>query len=143
MKLIAKQPCSFGGNKYYIGDEIPAEHVLDPRAQEKMNVLAIVPDESVDAPPAAPGEVRIEVNTMSVVVRAKDGDMALDLTKEGLQSVVDVLIGKPSEAEAIIGKMTDSDALILVHAADSRKAVKEAAAARAQAISTEESAGDQ
>ena len=31
MKLIAKQPCSFGGNKYYIGDEIPAEHVLDPR----------------------------------------------------------------------------------------------------------------
>ena len=39
MKLIAKKPCSFGGKRFYIGDEIPAALVLDPVRQEKLGVL--------------------------------------------------------------------------------------------------------
>ena len=148
MKLIALKPCSFGGKKFYIGDEIPAEHVLDPRAQEKRGVLAIVPDDAGATPPAESEGIRNEVDTMTVVIRAKEGDMPLNLTKEGLQSVVDVLTSKPSDAEAVIEEMTDGDALILVHITDSRKAVKAAAEARAQALNDEpgnqeESAGDQ
>ena len=41
MKLIAKKPCSFGGQRFYIGDEIPAELVAEPKAQEKLGVIAI------------------------------------------------------------------------------------------------------
>lgn len=42
MKLFAKRPCSFNGNQYFIGDEIPLEYVLDPKAQERMGVLVVV-----------------------------------------------------------------------------------------------------
>lgn len=143
MKLIALKPCSFGGKKFYIGDEIPAEFVLDPQVQEKRGVLAIVPDGSVEPPAADHEDVHNEVDTMAVFIRAKDGDIPLALTKEGLQNVVDVLTSKPTDAVAIIGEMTDGDALILAHAIDSRKAVKEAAEARATVINPEESAGDQ
>lgn len=151
MKLIAKKPCSFGGKKFYIGDEIPAAVVLDPQEQEKWGVLAIVPDDAGATPPAEPEEVHNEVDTMTVVIRAKEGELPLNLTKEGLQNVVDVLTCKPADAVAIIAGMTDGDALILVHITDNRKAVKEAAEARAQALNEdpenpddpEESAGDQ
>ena len=44
MKLIAKKPCSFGGQKFYIGDEIPTNLVADVRMQEKMGVITIVND---------------------------------------------------------------------------------------------------
>lgn len=139
MKLIAKKPCSFGGKKFYIGDEIPAESVLDPKAQEQMGVLVMVDAaQGRPAPAPAPEVVLKEVDTMTVVIRAKEGDLPLNLTREGLQAVVDVLTVKPAEAVSVIEKMEDGDALILVHIMDSRKAVKEAAEARAKALNTEE-----
>lgn len=136
MKLIAQKPCSFGGKKFYIGDEIPAEIVLDPEAQVKMGVLAI-------AGANGPAPIRkINVETMAVHVPAEEGNMELQLTQEGLQAVVTVLTGKPADAEAVINQMNDGDALILLHMADGRKAVKAAAEARGKAIS-QESAGEQ
>lgn len=144
MKLIALKPCSFGGKKFYIGDEIPVESVLDPKAQEQMGVLVLVdPAQGRPAPAPAPEVVLKEVDTMTVVIGAKEGDLPLNLTQEGLQAVVDVLTVKPAEAVAIIEKMEDGDALILVHIMDSRKAVKEAAEKRAKDLNTEESAGEQ
>ena len=41
MRLIAKKPCSFNGQVFYIGDEIPSEFVINPKAQEKLGVIAI------------------------------------------------------------------------------------------------------
>lgn len=140
MKLIAKKPCSFGGKKFFVGEQIPVESVMDPRAQEKMGVLAIVNEEPAPAP--APETVINEVDSMTVVIRDKEGDIPLNLTREGLQAVVDVLTVKPADAEDVIEKMVDGDALILVHIVDSRKAVKAAAEERAKALNTEESAGD-
>lgn len=138
MKLIAKKPCSFGGKKFYGGDDIPAELVLNPQVQEKRGVLAIVADDAAPASAPAPEVVLKEVDAMTVVIRAKEGDLPLNLTQEGLQSVVDVLTVKPAEAVSIIEKMEDGDALILVHIMDVRKAVKEAAEERAKALNTEE-----
>ena len=139
MKLIAQKPCSFGGKRFYIGEEIPAELILNPHAQAKMGVVAIVNDEAAATPPVAVGEeYRSPVETITVVIRAEEGDLPLNLTAEGLQSVVDVLSGKAADAEPIIAQMTDGDALILLHLSDPRKAIKAAAEARAQAISAEE-----
>ena len=143
MKLIARKPCSFAGKKFFIGDTIPAECVLDPHGQEKMGVLAIVNDDAGTAPNVEPQEIRNEVDTMTVVIRVKEGELPLNLTKEGLQAVVDVLTVKPADAETIIENMDDGDALILIHMVDSRKAVKMAAEERAKALNPEESAGDQ
>ncbi len=146
MKLIAKKPCSFGGERFYIGDEIPVESVLDPVMQEKRGVLAIVNEDA--AAPEGPAADSVVVETMAVVIHAEEGDLPLDLNQEGLQTVLDVLPSNAKDAEKIVSQMTDGDALIFLDIADSRNTVKKAVKARAQALNTEpetpeESAGDQ
>lgn len=154
MKLIAKIPCDFG-KRYYIGDEIPVEAVLDPKAQEKRGVLTIVNDEVGTTPPAVDlGDPAGDRSVMAVIIHAKEGDLPLELTQEGLQAVVDILTSNTEDAEPIVMQMTDGDALIFLDIADSRKTIKNAAKARAQALAAEandteepedpeESAGDQ
>lgn len=39
MKLIAKKPCSFGGKRFYIGEEVPTALVVDPARQVQYGVL--------------------------------------------------------------------------------------------------------
>lgn len=136
MRLIAKKPCSFGGKQFYIGDEIPAELVLNPNEQEKMGVLAQADVQGHPVPESAAGKI-------TIILHAEEGDLPLNPTAEGLQAVFDVLTGKPTEAEAVIGQMTDDDSLILLHASDSRKAVMTLAENRAKALNTGESAGEQ
>lgn len=141
MKLIAKKPCNFG-KQFFVGDEIPLEAVLDPKLQENRGVLAIVDDEAGTAP-AAPAAQANPVDTMTVVIHAEEGDMPLDLTREGLQAVVDVLTSNVEGAEPIVAQMTDGDALILLDMTDNRKTIKTAAKERAQELNAQESAGDQ
>ena len=121
MKLIAQKPCSFGGKRFYIGDEIPTKFVLNPIEQQKLGNISIV-----------------TVETVEVVLHAEEGDLSLNLTHEGLQSVVDVLTSKADAAKAIVEQMTDDDALILLYATDSRKNIQQAAQARAKALDAEE-----
>lgn len=133
MKLIARKPCSFGGEKFYIGDEIPAELVLKPKEQETMGVLTIAADNNVgdnEKDPAPTPESKIVI-----LIRAKEGDVEFHPTPEGLQAIFDVMTGNANAAEEIINQMTDPEALILLHLSDSRRAVKAAAEARGKAIS--------
>ena len=143
MKLIARKPCSFAGEKFFIGDQVPVEYVLDPQGQEKMGTLAIVKDDAGAPAPDESADAGNVVNTMSVVIHAEEGDLPLNLTAEGLQAVVDVLTDTVEGAEPIVEAMTDGDALILLHSADSRKSIKAAAEARAKALNAEESEGEQ
>ena len=46
MRLIAKKPCSYGGKKFFIGDEIPAELVVNIEREEKLGVISAVNDEA-------------------------------------------------------------------------------------------------
>lgn len=131
-RLIALKPCSFGGKKFFIGDEIPSEYVESPERQEQLGVLKVVRVESEVT--EVTENVVIPDPTLSIVVQTNGEEMILEPTDSGIQDVFNVLIGKVAEAEAIINQMTDNDALILLHLADSRKAVKEAAEARAKAL---------
>lgn len=139
MKLIAKRPCSFGGKKFFIGDEIPSEFVLDPKIQEKMGVLVRVDAQGHPAPvQEEPKE------TITIRIPVEEGDLTLDVTHDGLQDVFSVLAAKATDAETVIEQMTDGDALILLHLTDSRKTIKTAAEDRANAISgNQESEGEQ
>ena len=153
MKLIAQKPCSFGGRKFYIGDEIPAELVMDPKLQEKRGLLTIVNDAPAFTDGVDLGDPAGDCSVIAVVLHTEKGDFPLELTEEGLQSVVDVLTSKGDTAKAIVEQMTEEHALILLNATDSRKNIKEAAEARAMALNseethseeedTEESAGEQ
>ena len=44
MRLIAKKPCSYGGKKFFIGDEIPAELVVNIEREEKLGVISAAND---------------------------------------------------------------------------------------------------
>ena len=144
MKLIAKVPCSFGGKKYYIGDEIPVDAVLNPEYQEKLGVLTIVNiDESENG--SGDCDCEPEINpiviadpTFSILVRTKEGEMELEPTDDRMQDIFTVLIGRAEDAAAVINQMDDNDSLMLLHLADSRKTVKELAEARAKALRAEE-----
>lgn len=46
MRLIAKKPCSYGGRKFFIGDEIPAELVVNIEREEKLGVISTANDEA-------------------------------------------------------------------------------------------------
>ena len=58
----------------------------------------------------------------------------LDVTLEGLQAIFDALTGNVKKAEEVIQTVTNEDALILLHATDNRKSVKELAEERAKAL---------
>lgn len=137
-RLIALKPCSFGGKKFYIGDEIPSEYVESPEKMELLGVLKVVNVESEVTVNEITENIVIPEPTLSIVVQTNGEEMILEPTDSGVQDVFNVLIGKAAAAEEIISQMTDGDALILLHLADSRKSIKEAAEARAKEI-----AGDQ
>lgn len=147
MKLFAKRPCNFGGKTFYIGDEVPAEFVLDPEAQEKMGVLVKLSTQGHPAPAPVPVQEEPKKSTITVRVPVEEGELPLDVTEEGIQAVFSVLTANAADAEPIIGQMTDGDALILLHLADSRKTIKAAAETRAKDISASqeepESEGEQ
>lgn len=148
MKLIAKKPCSFGGKKFYVGDEIPAEYVLNPKLQEQMGVLTIVYIDGSDSDSgsgSADGScdcdehpIVISDPTFSILVKTSEGEMELEPTDDGMQDIFTVLIGRAEDAAPVIEKMDDNDSLVLLHLADSRKSVKALAEARAKALEAEE-----
>ena len=124
--------------------------VMEPATQEKFGILAIVNDA---AAPALTDHTEPGGNATAVhlVIHGKDGDVALDLAHESIQSVMDVLTANAEDAADLVKQITSDDILFLVNAADSRKTVQAAAKARAQALAKataeaenqEESAGEQ
>ena len=134
MKLIAKQPCSFGGKRFYIGDEIPVELVQEPATQEKYGKLAIVNDNTVTEPGG-------DATVVHLVIPGQDGTVALDLAPESIPSVMDVLTANAEDAADLVKQITSDDILFLVNAADSRKTVQ--AAAKARALALAEAAAEQ
>lgn len=147
MKLIAKKPCSFGGERFYIGDEIPVELVQNPATQEKYGILTIVEGDAVTPAPTVNATVVSDpVLTISVIVNGEPMD--LEPTDDGLQDIFNVLIADAELAIASVNKMTDNDALILLHLSERRTTVKKAAKARAEKLAEineepQESAGEQ
>ena len=130
---VALKPCKFAGVNFKIGDRVPVE-VIQPGAAPaliKMGLIVDSANEAVNTAPAITGPVNTNVE---ITVPVEEGRLALNVTKEGLQSIVDVMCAKVEDAEKIIDEMTDGDALIMLHVLDGRKSIKTAAEERAQTI---------
>lgn len=132
-KLIAKKPCSFGGEKFYIGDEIPVELVQNPATQEKYGTLAIVEGDAVTPAPTVNATV-VSDPVLTITVCVDGEQMDLEPTDDGLQDIFSALIGNAETAISVVNKMTDNDALILLHLSDTRTTVQKAAKARAEKL---------
>ena len=135
--LIAQKPCTFGGKKFFCGDEIPPELIANPKAQEKMGVIAIAG--SIDTTTPLP-----QIGDINIPIHAEEGDLVLCVTAEELVVFTDILqipVSKTEDKQKVadmIQNITSEDLLILLDALDGRKFVKEEAQARAQAISETE-----
>ena len=143
MKLIAKKPCSFEGHKFFIGDEIPTEFVANPKALEKMGVIAIAGNAD-PIPFTEPQKYIVPTDGVvkfEILIHAEDGDLPLQVTNEELSVFTDILQIPVSKAEdkqkisEMIQKIESEDLLIMLDALDGRKFVKEEAQERAKAIS--------
>lgn len=134
MRLIAKKPCSFGGKKFFIGEEVPAYLVANPKLQEKLGVLAIAKKQVDDMVAAAVAELKetedraCEGVIMISVKGESDGEMlAIPVTAEEIQQVFSIMQLTADEGTKAISDVKSENVLILLHATDSRKTIKDTA----------------
>ena len=138
MRLVAKKPCNFGGKKFFIGDEVPVELVVNPNHQIALGTLSKL-NGSVDA---EPGSVDKDLKVI-IPIYKDDNVIELAVTPKELVVFTDIkqIPNKKTEdiqkIEALIKEITSNDLLILLDALDGRKVVSEAARTRAEELSTD------
>lgn len=168
MRLIANKPCSFGGRKFYIGDEIPENLVADARLQEKYGVITTVNDieggsgtqsgslftqkqvEKMIAEAVEEAEKKKEDQPAELKEKepgAYDGAILISIkgesneqqtvvpaTPEEIQQVFSIMQMNATEGAEAIAGVKSENILILLHAADTRKTIKDAAKKQADNI---------
>ncbi|MCM1104905.1 MAG: hypothetical protein NC409_12465 [Clostridium sp.] len=180
MKLIAKKPCSFGGKKFFIGDEIAEELVSDPAAQEKYGIIAIVGGgEGTGVSGGQPGTLFTQEQVAGMIAKAVEDataelqenlsktyeaelsetapgaykdtvmitvgggegteNIAVLATEEEIRQVFAIMQMSAADGAKEIESVKSENVLILLHAADSRKGVKNAAKERADKLFSSES----
>ena len=109
MRYIARKPCSFGGKKYLIGEDVPADVVLDGKRQVALGTLAAVQDDKTSA------------------ILISLGEEQISLAPEELQCVFDILQAKSEDAVALLQEEACENVCGVIAVCDSRRAVKSAA----------------
>ncbi len=146
MKLIAKKRCSYGGRKFFAGDEIQADIVLNVEREEKLGVISIANDEAgvPEQSGALYSQEQVDEMIQSAVAELKpfdsdnagftvtvkgEGDnvTAVSCIAEDIQSVVDVLQMNADDGAKAVANVQSDSVLILLHALDTRATVKKAA----------------
>lgn len=143
MKLVANKPCNLNGKKYFIGEEVPVEEVVDCASLVKMGLLSVihdaVPEDNLEECVAMVGEV-----SFSIPIVKGNETIDLDVTEPQMQDAVKTMQMNADVAVAHIrGDIEDDTTLIIINALDSRTTVKKAAESKAKnLIEQEESKGD-
>lgn len=109
MRYIARKPCSFGGKKYLIGEDVPADVVLDGKRQVALGTLAAAQDEKTSA------------------ILISLGEEQVSLAPEELQRIFDILQAKSEDAVALLQEETRENICRVIAVCDSHRAVKTAA----------------
>lgn len=171
MRLIAKKPCSFGGKRFYIGEEIPRSLVTDAERQEKYGVISVVNEnagegasggesgalftqEQADSMIAAAVDEAVKNATAELKVADSfasfDGTViisvkgesngengsatAVPATPEEIQEAFTIMQMTAEDGARAVADVARENVLILLHAADSRKAIKAAAKKQADSL---------
>lgn len=140
MRLTALQPCSFGGKRFLIGEEIPVELVANPKALEKMGRIAIASNTDNAETPTGLFNVPIHANNGVVTLNISNADLNVftEVRQIGVNSAED-----KQKISALIQNINSDDLLIMLDALDGRKFVKEEAQARAKALQEQTEQGEQ
>ncbi len=143
MKLIAQKPCNFCGKRFFVGDEIPVELVVSPNVQAKLGVLTIYNDggvisdnaplkETVDAGEAVvPFRAVEDQIQVTIPIEAETGIQTISAAPESIIDALRIMQMDVKAAEKEIEGLNDENTLIILHACDSRKGIKNASEKKA------------
>ncbi len=127
MTLIAKRPCSFGGRSFFIDDTVPSGMVTDPALQEKLGVISIVEKGGTDTEDMD--------FTLPITVHVdKNRDIDISLSGDEIRQVFSILQMTAEDSIRAVADIRSEDVLILIHASDSRKTIKNAAKEQADKL---------
>lgn len=137
MGLIARKPCNFGGKKFFIGDKIPDALVVNPALQEKLGIIAIVKSDDEEASNAetilyTQEQVKSKQSIIPITVKGESSDedeqlIEIFATVEEVQQVFTIMQMNADDGIKAIAEVKTENVLILLHASDSRKTIKDAA----------------
>lgn len=131
--IIAKRPCSFEGEKFFIGDEIPEAFVRDPDKMEKLGIVVVVKE----GRPMEIGESIAQVAEVLFHIPIIKGEetLEMDVSEPQIREAVKTMQMSVKDATAHIKEYVEDDTvLILLNAIDSRTAVKKEAELKAKEI---------
>ena len=138
---VVKKPIHLKGRRRTIGEIVPASDVAPGREEPlvRAGYLTRIDSGLLDASEGvlvseAGGGFSGKPELISIPILRKEGAMACAMEPSSILEGLRLLQTEAKEAVKAIGVIEDEDLLILLHACDSRKAVKEAAKHRAEAL---------
>ena len=139
MSYVCVKPITLFGNPYMPGEMIQDGHVLPSRERALVNNGCIAEVTGAEELPVAElmqVETGGEVTFSIPVVQESDGDtaqvMSVPLTEGEVQHIFSIMQMNADEAAKEIKAVFSDNVLIVLHAADSRKTVKDAARKQAE-----------
>lgn len=137
MKLIALKPCSFGGIRYYRGDEIPTDEVCNPKVQKERGIISIVPDDKNDIESDnARGEM--VPSGINVPIVMNPGEIIyMTFTAEEASEIFLILQMSATEAVKTVESVESAELLTAIQCIDGRSTVKKAIANMLKVLDSE------
>lgn len=144
MGYLCKKQIRLGGTEYHPGETIPDGAVLENRARTlKANgyIVELQDENSCDVSPikediySFKGAIQIPI----IKRNGEDGSsemMSLPMKPEELQQALSVMQMNAEEGSREIQKIEEENVLILIHAADSRTTIKNAAKKQADILNS-------
>lgn len=138
MQYLCVLKLTLGGKAYYPGDVIPDGVILPARASKLIQNGYIAEAGSLGTVEAAEETGKV----MVPVIMEGENDSAevlnVPLTEAELQHILVIMQMEAKAGVKEVSRVDSEDALIVLHACDSRKSVKEAAQKRAGTLSSTE-----
>ena len=132
MQYLCEKQIPFGGKTYHPGEIIPDGVVLPERSlklQRSGHISKIEAEPAAELRATEPGAFE---GTVQISVRGEsEGEneqiTAIPATPEEIQQVFSIMQLNAEDGAKAIAEVKDENVLILLHAADSRKTIKDAA----------------
>lgn len=138
MQYLCRKQLTAGKATYHPGEIIP-DGVILPERSGKLIRIGYISELNLIKPEVSEGTVQLSV------MSASDGEneqvTAIPAKPEEVQRVFSILQMNAEEGTKAIAEVTSENVLILLHAADSRKTIKNAAKEQAGKLFTMEGVG--